>query len=157
MAIAQWSGRRIATLWVIGVVCEVALLIGPPLLVRSYARKKLPELERQIAQMRAEQAPIEERWRLAERADSVAVAAQRREAISAGQYSLTAQGDTVTAVVRAPSGRPDSVDVADTFRTGRYIVFAIVLTLWGSIPIALLAITVVWVSRRRGTHVSAAA
>ena len=101
MAIAEWSGRRIATLWLIGAVCEIALLVGPPLLARSYAQRKLPEIERKLAQMRAEQAPVDERWRLAEQADSIAVAAQRREAIGAGQYSVTAQGDTVTAVVRA--------------------------------------------------------
>ena len=137
-------------LWFIGAVCELALLVGPPLLARSYAQRKLPELERQFAS-------IDERWRLAEQADSIAVATQRREAIAAGQYSVTAQGDTITAVVRAPSGRPDSVDVADSMRTGRHIVLVIALVLWGSIPVALLAITVLWVTRRRAMHVSAAA
>ena len=157
MAIAAWSGRRIAILWIIGAVCEGALLGGPFLLARRYAQHQLPDIERKLAQMRAEQAPIDERWRLAEEADSISVAEQRREAIAAGQYSVTAQGDTLTAVVRVPSGRPDSLAVAASLQRGRWLVPVIALVLWGSIPVALMALTILWVIGRRRKQLSAAA
>src|SRR5687767_3082048 len=102
MAIAQWSGRRFATVLIVGGICEAALLIVPGVLARRYAERNLPRIERELARLQKERASVDGRWRLTEQADSLSVAAQRRAAIAAGQFSVDPQGDTVVAVVRTP-------------------------------------------------------
>ena len=144
MALREWSRRRLATVWFIGIVCEAALVIVPGALAQRYAEWKLPRLQREYARIRADQAAAESAWTITEQADSISVANQRRLAIDAGSYSVNAQGDTMVAVVRTPSGRPDSVAVAKSIARTNWIAAAIVFVLWGSIPVALCGLTIIW-------------
>jgi hypothetical protein len=156
MAVREWSGRRLAAVWFIGIVSEAALVIVPGVLAQRYIERKLPRLQREYAQIRAEQAAAESAWTLTEQADSISVANQRRSAIDAGSYSVSAQGDTNVAVVRTPSGRPDSVAVAKSIARTNWIAAAIVFVLWGSIPVALSCLTIIWLLGRRRVSSAAA-
>lgn len=156
MAIKDWSGRRLATVWLIGIVCEAALVIVPGALARRHLERRLPGLQREYAQIHAEQAVAESAWTLTEQADSISVATQRRLAIENGSYTVSAQGDTIVAVVRTPSGRPDSVGVAQSIAFTNRIAAAILFVFWGSIPVALLTLTTIWQVGRRRTSSAAA-
>lgn len=149
MAIAEWSRRRCATVLIAGAICEAALLIVPGVLARRNAERNLPRIEQELARLQEERASVDGRWRLTEQADSLSVAAQRRAAIAAGQFTVDPQGDTVVAVVRTPSGRPDSVATAASLARTTWMAVAIVLMLWGIVPIVLLIISVRWLVGRK--------
>ena len=158
MAIADWSARRVAILWVVGGVLEAALLVGPPVLARRWAVRNLPRLERQLAQMEKDQAAVQSRWRLAEQADSTSVAAQRRAAIRAGEFSVTPQGDTLVALVRMPSGAPESARVAAFSSHATRAAIGSAIVLWGAVPLVLVSLTTAWLfARRRNSRAPAAA
>lgn len=132
----------------------MALLIAPFLFTRQYAERQLARYE----SLHQAQVSADERWRLQEHADSLSQADQRREAIEAGQFTLTGQGDTVVAVVNAPSGRPDSAAIERAVHRTNVIALIVVAVIWGSIPLALIILTVAWLlAQRRSKGLAAAA
>ena len=141
MALASWSTKRILMLWVGGLILQVLLILVPVLLARHLVANR-DALLRVAAQQ-------DDRWRTAERADSLSLAKQRAEAREAGIYSITASGDTLFPLVHEPSGRPDPAAVAAlgerTRRTARYIT----AVLLGAIPLVLAIVTLSWMVARR--------
>ncbi len=148
MALASWSTRRILTLWAGGLVLQALLILAPVLLARHLLANSA-----EILRVGAEQ---DARWRTAELADSLSLAKQREDARAAGSYSITPSGDTLFALVRIPSGRPDPVTVAasneQVRRHARYITAFIL----GLIPAMLVLITLSWmIVRRKDTRPAA--
>jgi hypothetical protein len=131
MSIASWSGRRMLVLWAGGLALHAALLYVP----LSWALRHAPVDRSRWALMR-------ERWSVAERADSMWMAAQRAN----GASGVNAAGDSVYATVSMPSGRPQ----ANRARRGPPTWLRLfVATYLGGIPTALLALTGLWWWRRR--------
>jgi hypothetical protein len=141
MAIADWSGRRVAAMWALGVIAEVIVIAGPLLFGAWYVGREGPRLMREMA-------GFENRLRVAEEADSISVVVQRREAIRAGTFSVDSSGDTVVAVVRAPVF-PDSLAVAAQRRRIDRVARISVALWFGAIPVTLLVITGMWLFGRR--------
>ena len=134
MSLAQlkrWSPRWMVALWIGGVVLQVALIGGPLWWALSHA-----------AQWRAEIQFVHERWDIAERADSLSVAAQR----ATGATRKGSSADGPVGIVRVPSMRPS----ATASRDATHSMFARVLSaLWlYAIPVTLVLITAVWWRRR---------
>lgn len=136
MAISRWSAKRLAVVWAAGILGEVMLFALPVMLARG--------LVNDAPRLLAEHDRTDSQWSIAEREDSISIAAQRRDAIRAKQFSVSAQGDTFVAVVHVPSGRPSSARVEeDGVRTVRQV-WIVVAVLYGAIPLTLLGITAVW-------------
>jgi hypothetical protein len=81
------------------------------------------------------------RWSVAERTDSISVAALR----ASGAIGVTPTGDSVYAVVHMPSGRPSRAPT--TVSRPRWFLL-LEATYLGGIPIALLVLTARWLGRR---------
>jgi hypothetical protein len=104
---------------------------------RRIASHDGPRLLREFAQR-------EERWKSGDLADSLSVIKQRADARVTGNYSVTSGGETLFALVRVPSGRPDSASIAVYARRNeRYVTF-FALALFGGIPAALVVLTILW-------------
>ena len=134
MALAElerWSLRRMVALWIGGLGLQVALIGGPLWWAHSHA-----------AEWRAKIQAVDERWDIAERADSLSVAAQR--ATQAARQDASAAGPV--GIVRVPSSRPAAtVRGAATHSTLARVISALWLY---AIPVALVLITAVWWRRR---------
>jgi hypothetical protein len=130
--ISRWSSRRVAAIWVAGLSIQVALLILPT----AWALSNAP-------QMRARWDALSTRWSIAERADSISIAAQR----TAGPARLGPSGDSVYAVVSMPSGRPRPG--AARASSPLWMRGIVAIYTW-AIPVSLLWLTLVW--RRRRDH-----
>ena len=141
MALASWSTRRILALWACGLVLQALLVLTPVLIAR--------QLMANSASMLRVGAEQDARWRTAEVADSLSLAKQRAEARATGSYSVTPSGDTLFALVRIPSGRPDPAAIAalnlQVRRQARYTT-AVIL---GLIPTVLVLLTLSWAIVRR--------
>jgi hypothetical protein len=155
MAIADWSGRRLATIWAIGLVLEVLLYFGfnayMKWTVLREARETLREAEILLAHF-PDQKAREDTMRLA---DSVSRAAQRYWAIEQGRFSVTPAGDTVVAVVGMSERlASDTAMIADpvAIRARQRELVRQVVRKWmimgfvwlGPIPLALIALTAAW-------------
>lgn len=139
MALGDWSGRRIVATWVIGLGLQAALLFSLVGLGRRFAERNAPRLH-------AQQAALDERWKVGEAADAASRSVQRAGAIAAGKYSVSPQGDTSIAVVVVPSLRPSEVSVSID---GAVTIPLISLVLFAGIPVILIAITTGWILSRR--------
>ena len=130
LPISTWSGRRVLMLWIGGLSLQAALIIVP-----------VWRAVRNAPQARAQWNALSERWSVAERADSISVAAQR----ASGASGVAPTGDSVYAVVRMPSSRPKKASI----KAARPLWFPLLEAtyLWG-IPIALLVLTARWQWRR---------
>ncbi len=131
LAISSWSSRRVATIWVAGLSIQAALLILPA----AWALSNAPG-------MRARWDALSTRWSIAERSDSIAIAAQR----AGGATRLGPSGDSVYAVVQMPSGRPNPR--AERASRSMWIRAVAAIYSWG-IPLSLVWLTLVWRRRRR--------
>ena len=117
-------------LWIGGLSLQAALIVVPAW-----------RAVRNAPQARAQWNALSERWSVAERADSLSVAAQR----TSGASGVAPTGDSVYAEVRMPSGRPNKASI----RTSRPLWFLLLQAtyLWG-IPFALVVLTARWQWRR---------
>jgi hypothetical protein len=130
LAISGWSPRRIAALWGVGLAIQAALLLLPA----AWALSRAP-------QTRARWDVLSTRWSIAERADSISIAAQR----AGGAARLGPAGDSVYAVVHMPSGRPNPR--ADRAAGPIWMRAIVAIYSWG-IPVSLVWLTLVWRRRR---------
>lgn len=78
MSLAEWSPRRIVTIWAVGVALQVSMLVIPMLYATHLLRRDGPALRERVSAY--------------------------REREQARQYRIAASGDTVFAVVGMPSG-----------------------------------------------------
>lgn len=140
MRVSRWTGRQILLLWLIGIAGQVALTVLPTMALYAYMRREVPRLSHELAL-------ADSRWQAAEHSDSLLVAAQRRNAIRNGAFTVTATGDTVTAVVRMPSGRPAEVNAAMPAHLPT-IFFIRLAIQHGAIPVVLILITAYWIGTR---------
>lgn len=134
--ISRWSSRRVATIWVVGLAMQAALLVLPT----AWALSNAP-------QMRAKLDALRTRWTIAERADSISIAAQR----AGGAARLGPSGDSVYAVVSMPSGRPNAR--AEPISRPIWIRAVVAVYSWG-IPASLLWLTLVWRRHRQSSGAS---
>src|SRR5437763_724907 len=105
MALSDWSFRRLALVWVAGLFVQLIMKMAPLIFFSWYIRNELPRFNREMV-------ATDERWRVAEQADSVAAATQRKSALRSGRFSVTPRGDTIVGIVSVPSGRPDPRRIA---------------------------------------------
>jgi hypothetical protein len=147
MALAQWSWRRMAALWGVGLALQLALVALPLLLLSAGA----PRILRQASGAR-------ERWAVAEAADARWAAEQRATALAQGPRIRTSRGDTLYPVVRVPSGRPDPARSAALRARLRRPARVLAAVQFGLVPLALVTLTGAWAfARRRGRQPSATA
>lgn len=132
LAISGWSSRRVAAIWAAGLSLQAALLLLPT----AWALANAP-------QMRARWEALSTRWGIAERADSISIAAQR----AAGAVRVGPSGDSLYAVVSMPSGRPRPG--AERAPSPLWMRGIVAVYTW-AIPVSLLWLTLVW--RRRRDH-----
>ena len=141
MALASWSMNRIVALWIGGLFLQGLLILTPVLLARH--------LKASRAELMRSRPDPESRWRTSEVADFVSQARQRAESRASGDYTVTPGGDTITAVVSMPSGRPSPAVIASfherTRRRARYVT----AVLLGLVPSLLVLITLAWAMLRR--------
>lgn len=131
MTLAHWTGRRIATVWLLGLALQGLLVVVPSVLAVRYARDEGPRIRRRAEAWNA-------RWQLAESADSAMVAQQRASTAAEGR------GGAPEAIVRMPSGRPDRARAASHRATMRQRARWIVVGWLGLVPAALVALTAAW-------------
>ena len=141
MALASWSTRRIATLWIAGLALQTVILAMPVLLARH-----LIASSGDVLRVGAEQ---DARWRIGDAADSLSLANQRARVRMARTYSIDARGDTIFPLVHVPSGRPDPAVVADIVKQARREARVVTILMIGLMPALLLGITLVWMLERR--------
>ena len=117
-------------LWIGGLSLQAPLIVVP-----------VWRAVRNAPQARAQWNALSERWSVAERADSLSVAAQR----ASGASGVAPTGDSVYAVVRMPSSRPKKASIMASRPPWFPILEATYLL---GIPIALLVLTARWQWRR---------
>jgi hypothetical protein len=142
MLLAQWSPRRLAAVWGIGIVLQVAIVAVPMAIAIHLVRRDGPRIRQQGIVREAQ-------LKGSERADSVSRAEQIAAARAAGTFYFRADGQTVFAVVGMPSGRPDAQRVAALRRSMRQRVNVLLGVQFGAIPLALAALTIAWFAARR--------
>lgn len=126
-----------------GIALQFVLIVAPVFFTMRYFRRELPRMQRQAAAFDAH-------YTAAERADSVSRAGQRATERAEGTYRLRADGQTVFAVVGIPSLRPVTRG-AHTFISP--VVGVVLGVQLGAIPLALIALTIMWyLARRRDDH-----
>ena len=129
--VKRWSPRRMVALWIGGLVLQVALIGGPLWWAVSHA-----------AERRAAVQAVVERWDIAERSDSLSVAAQR--ANEPARRGATADGPV--GIVRVPSMR--QLTAARGLATPSLLA-RMISALWAyGIPVSLVLLTTVWWYRR---------
>jgi hypothetical protein len=128
-------------LWAGGLALQALFLLVPLLLARH--------LMANSGDMLRAQAEHEARWRVGEVADSLSRAKQREDSRASGNYTVTAAGDTMYALVSVPSGRPDSAVVAALGERTRHQARYISIFLFGFIPVSLTVVTLAWLLLRR--------
>lgn len=127
-------------MWAGGLALQVVLILAPVLLARHLAANS-----GEFLRVAGEQ---DARWRAGELADSLSLAKQRADSRAAHTYSVTATGDTLFPLVRAPSGRPDPAVVAAGLRQTRQKARYVSLAILGAIPSILLFVTAGWLFAR---------
>ena len=147
MAVRDWSPRRLAVAWAVGLALEAGLVAAT---VYSNQRDR-ERLER-------EQAAMMQRARPASPAERDSVFRELRDRYG---ITLSARGDTITAVQLSPEAERKAAHFVDSVR-GPFVVVAILATLlaavvYGAIPAVLVTITVVWWRARRSQRLGAAA
>lgn len=142
MKLAQWTPRRVAALWAVGIALQLVVIIAPALYVAHVVRRDVTRLVQQDTAREA-------RLKGSEQADSVSRIQQLASARAAGQFRLGADGDTVFAVVGMPSGRPDPQRMAALRRSMRRTVDVVLGIEFGTIPLALVGLTIAWFLARR--------
>ena len=128
----RWSPRRMVALWIGGVALQVVLFGGPQWWTIAH-----------VAQWRAQMQAIDQRWDIAELADSLSVTAQRATQTARPNASSAAGS---VGIVRVPSSRPS----ANERRTASHSTLARVVSAFDlyAIPVTLVLITAVWWRRR---------
>ena len=143
MALSDWSFRRLALVWVAGLFVQLIMKMAPLIFFSWYIRNELPRFNREMV-------ATDERWRVAEQADSVAAATQRKSALRSGRFSVTPGGDTIVGIVSVPSGRPDPRRIAALEqRNMRSVSIATTIQL-SAIPVSLELLTGFWAAGQRG-------
>lgn len=129
--VERWSPRRMVALWIGGLLLQVALIGGPLWWAVSHA-----------TQWRVAVQAVDERWDIAERADSLSVAAQRAtETLRRG-----ASADAPLGIVRVPSMRQSAAARGPATPSP---LARMISALWlCGIPVSLLLLTTVWWYRR---------
>ena len=137
MSLSTWSPRRILLLWFGGLALQLALLVTPVWWAFSNAPRRQAEWD-----------ALSARWSIAERADSLSIAAQR----ASGATSVDPSGDSLFALVSMPSGRPTPAPVPTKRARGPQLFDALYL---GGIPLILCLLTGLWWWRRPASQCSA--
>jgi len=126
MSLSSWRLRRVLLLWFGGLALQLALLVTPVWWAFSNAPRR-----------RAQWETLSARWAIAERADSLSIAAQR----AGGASTVGPAGDSLYAIVRMPSGRPNPAPVHSKRSLGPQLFDALYL---GGIPLLLCLVTGLW-------------
>ena len=129
--VTRWSPRRMVALWIGGIVLQVALIGGPLWWAVSHADEG-----------RAAVQAVQQRWDIAERSDSLSVAAQRANETA----RLGASADGPLGIVRVPSMR-QSIAARGPVAPSPLARMLSALWLYG-IPVSLVLLTALWWYRR---------
>ena len=141
MAIRDWSPRRLALAWVVGLALEGALVAAQLAQTRAFERR----MEREQAAMRPHQAahPVPPAMR-----DSLLRVLREQHGIT-----ISMRGDSATGIALSPDAQRKAAAAAsglgDALRVVSVVAALFVAVVYLPIPVALVWTTAVWARARR--------